>query len=48
MKTKAIVAGIMMITAPASKLYRKFAKDGVMSFDPQIWKAISLIILSGC
>jgi hypothetical protein len=38
MKIRATVAGIIMMTAPASRLYRKFAKDGVMSGDPQVWK----------
>lgn len=31
MKTSATVAGITTIRAPASKLYKKFAKDGVIT-----------------
>jgi hypothetical protein len=34
MKSKATVAGTTITIAPASRLYRKFAKDGVMNFYP--------------
>jgi hypothetical protein len=34
MKIRPMVAGTTTITAPATRLYRKFAKDGVMDFHP--------------